>query len=564
MGRKIVCVAALLSLALLSGVLHGQQTPDATKPPTDAWPTYHGDYKATHFSPVKQITTANARNLSVAWMYRTNGSPEGAILAGEGPDPTPPPAAAGRGGGGFGGGRAGAAVSGGTIKGIPLMVNGVLYLATTNNVYAVDARSGAEIWHFYWKSNGGTSGTRGVSMLGNTLFFQTGDEFVVGIDATTGKERWRKRVVSGPGYTNATTPLAVKNHVILAVGGDRQDIPAWVESRDPETGEQQWRWNVTPRKGEPGIETWPNEDAAIHGGGGPWQPFTYDAELNNVIVTTANPNPVLNGLGRPGDNLYTSSIVALNADTGKMQWYFQCSPHDVRDWDATQTVMLFEGVIAGRPRKLAAQFSRNGWLFVLDRTTGTPILSKPFITTSNVYKGTDERGQPVPDPQKAPSLAGALTSPDTDGAANYPAPSYSPDLGLLYVNATEAFSIFYLTTTDTKSIAWGGGSEQHVGIFPSVLRALDYKTGSVKWEHKYEGNGFWSSSYPGILTTGGGLLFTGDPAGNFRAFDAATGKSLWHFPLGVLQSNAPSTFTIDGRQYVLVAGGDTLYAFYLQ
>ena len=444
------------------------------------------------------------------------------------------------------------------------MVNGVLYLATTNNVYAVDARSGAEIWHFYWKSNGGTSGTRGVSMLGNTLFFQTGDEFVVAIDATTGKERWRKRVVSGPGYTNATTPLAVKNHVILAVGGDRQDIPAWVESRDPETGEQQWRWNVTPRKGEPGIETWPNEEAAIHGGGGPWQPFTYDAELNNVIVTTANPNPVLNGLGRPGENLYTSSIVALNADTGKMQWYFQCSPHDVRDWDATQTVMLFEGVIEGRSRKLAAQFSRNGWLFILDRTTGKPILSKPFITTSNVYKGTDERGQPVPDPEKAPSLAGALTSPDTDGAANYPAPSYSPDLGLLYVNATEAFSIFYLTTTDTKSIAWGGGSEQHVGIFPSVLRAIDYKTGSVKWEHKYEGNGFWSSSYPGILTTGGGLLFTGDPAGNFRAFDAATGKSLWHFPLGVLQSNAPSTFTVDGRQYVLVAGGDTLYAFYLQ
>jgi len=451
------------------------------------------------------------------------------------------------------------------MKGIPLMVNGVLYLATTNNVYAVDARSGVEIWHFYWKSTGGGSGTRGVSMLGDTLFFQTADEFVVGIDANTGAERWRKRVVQGPGYTNATTPLAVKNHVILGVGGDRQDIPAWVESRDPATGELQWKWNVTPRKGEPGIETWPSEDAAIHGGGGPWQPFSYDAELNNVIVTTANPNPVLNGLGRLGTNLYTSSIVALNADTGKMQWYFQCSPHDVHDWDATQTVMLFDGTIDGQRRKLAAQFCRNGWLFVLDRTTGKAVVSKPFITTSNAYKAVDEKGQPIADPEKAPSLAGVLTSPDTDGAANHPAPSFNPNLGLLYINATEAHSIFYLTQTDNKAIAWGGASESHVGDFPSALRAFDYRTGEMKWEHKYEGHGFWSSSYPGILTTGGGLLFTGDPAGNFVAFDAATGKSLWHFPLGGgLQSNGPSTFRLDGRQYVLVAGGSTLYAFYLQ
>jgi alcohol dehydrogenase (cytochrome c) len=564
MIRTLIGAGMLVAAGCLSLALHAQQlTADPTKPPTDAWPTYHGDYKATHYSPLKQIDTANVHALSLAWSYRSNGSPRGAVLAGEGPDPVLPAAPAGRGFGGGGGG--GGAVSGGAIKGIPLMVNGVLYLATTNNVYAVDARSGAEIWHFYWKSTGGSSGTRGVTMLGSTLFFQTGDEFVVAIDANTGKERWRKRVVQGPGYTNATTPLAVKGHVILGVGGDRQDIPAWVESRDPETGELQWKWNVTPRKGEPGIDTWPSEDAAIHGGGGPWQPFTYDAELNNVIVTTANPNPVLNGLGRPGTNLYTSSIVALNADTGKMQWYFQASPHDVHDWDATQTVMLFERPVNGQPRKLAAQFSRNGWLFVLDRTTGKAIVSKRFINGPSAYKGVDEKGQPIPDPEKEPTFAGSLVSPDSDGAANYPSPSYNPDLGLVFVNASEPSSIFYLTENDDKAIAWGGASEAHVGSFPSALRAFDVGTGNLKWEHKYEGNGFWSSSYPGTLSTGGGLVFTGDPAGNFVAFDATNGKSLWHFPLGgVLQSNAPNTFTLDGRQYVLVAGGDTLYAFYLQ
>ena len=552
----------LYAVALLAGTLFGQQIADPTKPPTDTWPTYHGDYKATHYSPLKQITTANARNLSVAWSYRSNGSTRDAILGGEGPEPAaPPPAAGGRGGGGRG---APPAVSGGAIRSIPLMVNGILYLTTMNNVYAVDARTGQEIWHFYWKSTGGSSGTRGVAMLGDWLFFQTGDLYLVSLNATTGKERWHKRIVSQPGYFNASVPLAVKNHVILGSGGDRTDIPAWVESRDPETGDLQWKWNVTPRKGEPGIETWPSEEAAIHGGGGPWQPFTYDAELNNLIVTTANPNPVMNGLGRPGSNLYTSSIVALNADTGKMSWYFQCSPHDTHDWDATQVVMLFDGDMAGQRRKLAAQFNRNGYLFILDRATGKALLSKQYATT-NVYKGLDSRGQPIPDPEKDPSVAGSLSSLDTEGASNYPAPSYNPDLGLLYVNATEAPGIFYLTDTGTKAIAWGGAAEHHVGFFSSALRAFDYKTGTMKWEHKYEGNGFWSSSYPGILTTGGGLLFTGDPAGNFVAFDAATGKSLWHFPLGgVLAGNAPNTFTLDGRQYVLVAGGDMLHAFYLQ
>ena len=271
--------------------------------------------------------------------------------------------------------------------------------------------------------------------------------------------------MSGPGYTNATTPLAVKNHVILAVGGDRQDIPAWVESRDPDTGEQQWRWNVTPRKGEPGIETWPNEEAAIHGGGGPWQPFTYDAELNNVIVTTANPNPVLNGLGRPGENLYTSSIVALNADTGKMQWYFQCSPHDVRDWDATQTVMLFEGVIEeDRASWRRSSPAMVGSSFSIERpgSRSSPSRSSPHPTSTRVRTSEGNRSRI----REGPVARWGVDLARHRWRGKLSCTVLQSRSGLLYINATEAFSIFYLTTTDTKSIAWGGASEQHVGLLP--------------------------------------------------------------------------------------------------
>lgn len=522
-----------LLFTALPAALFAQPLADPSKPPTDAWPTYHGDYSGRHFSPLKQINSANVKGLSLAWIYRA--APLAAAAAG---------APAG------GGGR------GATIKSLPLMIGGILYLSTANNAYSVDARTGEQLWHV-----AAPGGTRGMAMSGNWLF-QGGGDSLVSLDMTTGKERWRKtHTVRGANYF---TPVAIGNHIIVGVGMDTNDIPAWLESRDPETGDLQWQWNVTPRKGEPGLDSWPSEDAAIHGGGGPWQPVTYDPELNLVYVTTANPNPVLNPLGRPGSNLYTSSIVALHADTGKMAWYFQCSPHDTHDWDATQDAFVFDGTINGQPRKLIGQLNRNGWLFVIDRVTGKSVVSKPYITTSNSYSGTDAKGQPIPNPDKDPAVAGVLVSPDSDGAANYPAPTFSPDTGLIYVNATEAYSIFYLTSTDGKAMAWGGASEYHTGYFPSVLRALDYRTGTVKWEHKYDGIGFWSSTYPGMLSTSGNLLFTGDPYNNFVAYDAAAGKRLWRFPLGAGQTNSPISYILDGRQYVLVASNDTLYAFYLQ
>jgi acido-empty-quinoprotein group A len=550
--RSLMPLLALVALAagFPWSEISGQKLDPSllAKPPAEAWPTYHGDYSGRHYSPLTQINAGNVAHLSLAWVHRLNTSPRGAITGSAG---TAPPA-----------GDQGIPIQ--QIKAIPLMVDGVLYFSVPNHAYAVDARTGKEAWHYYWKSDRSAIGNRGMGMYGGWLYFETPDNHVISLDAATGAERWRKQIASvRQQYFSTPAPIVIRNHVIVGMGGDALDVPAWLEARDPDTGEIQWKWYTTPRAGEPGIETWPNEQTAAHGGGMPWQPPTYDPELNLLYVPTGNPNPVLDGRRRPGDNLYTASIVALDVDTGRMKWHFQGSPHDTHDWDGTQVPVLFDAEIDGKPRKLLAQANRNGFFFVLDRITGQNLVSKPFATTANWFTGINAKGQPIPNAQKEPQIPGALVSPSTDGAANYPAPSFSPDTGLFYVNATESWSIYYLTEKESNAVGWGGASEYHTGVFDSVLRALDYRTGEVRWEHKYEGLGFWSSTYPGMLSTAGGLLFTGDPAGNFIAYDPASGKVLWHSNLGSIVCNSPITYMLDGRQYIVVASGDTLYAFSL-
>jgi alcohol dehydrogenase (cytochrome c) len=518
-----------------------------SKPPVDSWPTYHGDYSGRHFSNLKEINTANVKGLSLAWIYRLNSSTQGTAA------------------GGVVSSGAGVNSRASTIKAIPLAVNGVLYFSTPANAFAVDARTGLEIWHYAWPGRG-SIGNRGMGIYGNWLYLETPDNNIVSLDAKTGKERWHKPLAPDKATNFSTSaPLVIRNHVIIGVGGDSGKNRTWLESRDPETGELQWKWIVIPSKGEPGFDTWPNEEAASHGAGAPWQPPTYDPDLNLLYVTTGNPAPNLNGKGREGDNLYTCSVVAMNPDTGKMAWYYQFSPHDTHDWDSTEVPVLIDGVIDGKPRKLLATSSRNGYYFLLDRTNGKSIAIKPFIETANGYEGIDSKGVLIPNKDNEPSLGGSLVSPDTDGATNYPAPTFDPNTGLFYINATASFSIYYLSPDKEDPTGFGRGSEYHTGLYDSQLRAVDYRTGKVKWVHSYqEIAGFWSSTYPGMLSTEGGLLFTGDPSGNFVAFDAKTGKSLWHAPLGVTVSNTPETFMMDGKQYVIVASGENLYAFYLQ
>jgi alcohol dehydrogenase (cytochrome c) len=303
-----------------------------------------------------------------------------------------------------------------------------------------------------------------------------------------------------------------------------------------------------------------------HGGGMTWQPVTYDPNLNLIYVGTGNPDPTYRGDLRLGDNLYTSSIVALNSDTGKMAWYFQCSPHDTHDWDATQTPVLFDGAVDGKPRKLLMLASRNGMLFVVDRTNGEHILSKQFAESANWSKGFDAKGRPVPNPDKDSQRGGTLISPNNGGAQNWPPPTFDPETGLLYMNVAQGYEIHYSYETAGKAFGDAGHTSHAVGGLGMSLKAIDYKTGEAKWVHPYAGTE-WNPPRPdhdgGLLSTAGHVLFAGDPTGFMVAYDPETGRQVWHVGLTREMTNTPITYMLDGKQYLVFAAGDELYSFSL-
>ncbi len=514
---------ALLLWIPLTG--NAQQLPaDALlKPATTNWPTYNGDYSGRRFSSLDQINASNVAALSMAWVYRATNY----------------------GAGGFGS----------VVKSTPLEVNGILYFTMPDNVWAVDARTGREIWHFKYPQNEGNHiGQRGVAMWGDWLYFETPDCNLISLNAKNGTERWRKQIADVKlEYFCTMSPLVAGNHIITGVGGDSLDNPGYLESHDAETGDLQWRWNTEPNKGEPGAESWPDDDSRGHGGGMTWMTGTYDPALQLIYWGTGNPNPVHAGAGRKGDNLWTCSIVALNVQTGKMAWGYQVSPHDTHDWDAVQTPILFDAEFKGQPRKLLAQASRNGYFFVLDRANGEHLLTTPFIK-SNWSAGLNANGQPIPDPKKEPSRNGTLVSPSSNGASNWFAPTFDPMTGLFYVVASQSYSVFYLTA---EGKAEGFAGRDDFLNYPGTIEAIDYRTGEIRWSHDIGAMG------PGLLTTAGNLLFTGDSSGHVLALDAAKGATLWHTSVGANQANGAITYLLDGKQYILVGAGDTLVAFAL-
>jgi len=349
--------------------------------------------------------------------------------------------------------------------------------------------------------------------------------------------------------------------------GNDLDSPGYLMSFDPETGAQQWRFYTVPMNpGDPGLETWKSLDAARHGGGHPWLPGVYDPESHLYIFGTGNPTPAYMSAprGEGLDNLFTCAIVAVNVDTGKMEWYYQTSPHDTHDWDSAQTPVLVDGDFRGSgPRRMVLTASRNGYYFTLDRRTGEHMVTSTFSDTVNWAKpGLNAKGQPVRDAAKDHHIAGALVSAANGGSTNWPPPAFSPDTGLLYVPTSETYAMYYLTETDPRgAMGLGGKDEVSVGTMGSFISAIDYKTGKTVWKHKFRSAGNPRGA-PGLLTTAGKLLFGGDVSGNFIAFDPANGNPLWHSQIGQV-TNAPETYTVDGRQHILVAAGDTLYSFAL-
>jgi alcohol dehydrogenase (cytochrome c) len=475
--------------------------------PTTSWPTANGDYTGERHSPLRQITESNIADLTLAWAFEP-----------------------------------GMATS---LKSTPILVDGVLYVTAPDNLWAVDARSGRQIWHYTDPPNKAFHiGQRGVAVYRDWIYMMTPDAHLISLDASTGRVRWD--VVIGDaqrGYWSTMAPLVVHDHVLVGLSGDFDNLPGMLKSIDPETGKTQWVWYSTPAAGTPNSTT----------GGNTWITGTYDPQLNLLYWGTGNPTPTLNGSVRPGDDPWTCSIVALDPDTGKLVWGFQASPHDTHDWDAVEVPVLVDGTFKGEPKKMLMQASRNGYFFVLDRTNGKSLLTVPF-GAANWAKGIDSQGRPVSNPEKEPARDGRLVSPDEGGATNYRSPSFDPKTGLFIVSADDSYGIYFYKPED-GAYGWAGADYGLLG--KGYLRAIDYQTGKIRWSHPL-GDG----SGAGVLTTDSGLTFTGDATRNFMALQTSDGTTLWHSSIGHVE-NSPVTYELDGRQYVLAAAGGVLFAYAL-
>ena len=503
-----------LSLTMFSSMAAAQNADpqQLLHPPADAWLTYHGEYNGQRHSKLTQITPQNVENLNQVWRFQTNGNQ--------------------------------------AVKASPILVDGMLYITTPDHIWAVDARTGQERWHYQNRDNDAFHiGHRGAAVYKDTVYLTTPDCHLVALNAKDGKVKWDVIIAdSGKGYWSTNAPLVVKNHVLVGVSGDFDNVPGQLKSIDADTGKTQWVFYSTPPAGSK------DPDSGGATGGQMWTTGTYDPALNLVYVGTGNPTPVLNGTPRPGDNRWTCSIVALNPDTGKLVWGFQVSPHDTHDWDANEVPVLVDADFGGQPRKLVMQASRNGYFFVLDRTNGENLLTAPFAAV-NWAKGIDASGRPIPDPAKEPNKDGVLVAPNEVGATNFRPPSFDPQTGFLVVNAQDGYGIYFFKS-EHGGYGWAGADYNLAG--KAFLRAIDYRTGKIAWEHSI-GDGAGTA---GVLATAAGLTFSGDNRISVMALRTSDGATLWHENIGRVQ-NAPITYQLDGKQYLIVGGGTSLYAFAL-
>ncbi|HEY8551537.1 MAG TPA: PQQ-dependent dehydrogenase, methanol/ethanol family [Vicinamibacterales bacterium] len=502
------------------------------RPRPGEWPTYNGHLNGNRHSPLSQINRHNVRQLAPAWTF---------------------PAVARS-----GGGRA--------LQTTPIVVDGLMYVTGANAAWALDARTGQQVWHYSRPLTKGVIGdagsgiNRGAAILGDRIFMVTDDAHLIALHRLTGHLLWDVEMADHrEHYGSTVAPLVVDDLVIAGVSGGDEGVRGFLDAYRAATGERVWRFWTIPAPGEPGSETWGGQ-AIEHGCGATWLTGTYDPEARLLYWPTGNPCPDYNGAERKGDNLYTNSVLALEPDTGRLRWYYQFTPHDLHDWDATQTPVLVDAEFRGRPRKLLVQGNRNGFFYVLDRITGELLLAEPFVKQLTWASGIGKDGRPQLLPDQEPTPLGTRVCPSVEGATNWISTSFNPATGLFYLMAEEACSIY------TSSPEWfapgesfyGGGTrrslEDEGGKF---LRALDLQTGRVRWEIPVEG-GILES---GLMTTAGGLVFYGDGSGAFVAADAATGERLWHFQAGPRWKAGPMTYMIDGKQYVAIAGGNMILAF---
>ena len=506
---------------------------DVANPKPGTWPTYDGNMSGNRFSPLNQINTSNVERLAPKWMFTIPGAPR-------------------------------------PLQVTPVVVEGVMYVTSVNEAYALDARSGREIWHYSRPRTQGLAGdaasgiNRGVAVLGDRVFMVTDNAHVIALHRLTGQLLWDVEMAdSRQNYGATGAPLVVNDLVISGVSGGDEGIRGFLDAYKASTGERVWRFWTVPAPGEPGSETWGGR-AWEHGCAATWLTGTYDPETRLLYWPTGNPCPDYNGDERKGDNLYSCSVLALDPDTGKLKWHYQFTPHDLHDWDATETPMLVDAQFRGRQRKLMLQANRNGFFYVLDRLTGKFLLAEPFVKNLTWASGIGPDGRPQLVPDNEPTPEGRRVCPAVAGAANWPSSAFSPLTGLFYMFAEESCTIY--SKNDEwweagKSFYGGGTRRAPVENGGKSLKALDIQTGKPAWEIPDVGGGILGS---GLMATAGGLVFYGDGRGAFVAADAKNGKLLWHFNTGQSWKAGPMTYMVDGNQYIAVAAGTTILAFSLR
>jgi alcohol dehydrogenase (cytochrome c) len=503
------------------------------------WLTYNGNLKSTHYSMLDQITPGNVANLDLKWVYQVQSLEK--------------------------------------FEATPLVVDGVMYVSEPpNNVAAIDTRSGRPYWVYERPLPETTyvccgNINRGLAILGNTLFMGTVDAHLLALDASTGRKKWETKVADyTQGYAVTVAPLVVKNMVIIGTAGGERGISGFLAAYDAQTGKEIWKFHTIPQPGEPNFGTWKG-DSWKTGGASAWVTGSYDADLNLLYWGIGNPGPDWNSSSRTGANLYSDCVVAMDADTGKVKWFYQFTPGDEWDFDSVQVPVLADLNWKGSPRKVMLWGNRNGFFYVLDRSTGEFLLGKPFVKVT-WSSGIDDSGKPVKIPGKAPSTTGNDVWPGVQGGTNWYAPSFSLRTGYFYLTAWEDYHTSYFTWEQEyqpgKSFTGGSARSPIPSITRSpiikwgpewgygVVRALNPLTGEKVWDYKMQ-----DVSDAGILTTGSDLLFSGNREGYFFALDAKTGKELWKRYLGLQVAASPITYTVDGAQYVSIAAGHAIFTF---
>ncbi len=542
--KRRLLPAALL-LCLLIPILHAQITYDRLLHASDEpqnWLTYSGGYASQRYSLLKQITPVNVKNLEQKWIFQAESLEK--------------------------------------FETTPLVVDGIMYLTQApSDVVALDAKTGRIFWIYRYVVSTDVrpccgSVNHGLAILGDTLFLATLDAHLVAIDAKAGRPLWNVKIANASaGYAMTLAPLVVKDKVIIGVAGGEFGIRGFVAAYDARTGGEVWRTYTVPGPGEPGHESWQG-DSWEHGGGPVWLTGSYDPNLNLTYWGTGNPGPDWNPAQRAGDNLYSDSVLALDADTGKLKWYFQFTPNDPYDYDAVQIPVLVDGMWNGAARKMMMWANRNGFFYVLDRATGQFLAGYPFIKL-NWASGLDAKGRPIPTPQPE----GAPTFPGLQGGTNWYSPSYSPRTGLFYVSAWEDYASVFIREAQTfeegRRFVGGRPTSPIPGAqnVPGATKrppinvwteaaghgaviAIDPRTGEKKWKFPMT-----DTTDSGILTTASDLLFTGGREGYFQALDARTGALLWKTILGGPIVAGPMTYQVDGKQFIAIAAGHSLFAF---